>query len=413
MSEQAPRAAAAVDDEEFPDSPVPGVKRPVFFLGIVSFFTDVSSEMIYPLIPLFLTGTVGAPVAAVGIIEGVAESTASFSRLLSGWLSDKLRLRKPLVILGYGLSAIAKPLLAAATVWPAALGARFVDRLGKGVRTAPRDALLADVSSKEKRGRAFGFHRAADSAGAVIGPAIGLGLFELLSHHYRPVFIIATIPAVVGIIALFFIPERKPKAVVRADGDPTPMTKLGGRFYVFLGISLLFAFGNSSDAFLILRSENLGLTTTATVSAYILYNAVYTFGAFPAGIASDRFGRRNIIVPGFAIFALVYLGFGIVSDGWYVWPLFAVYGLYIALTDAVGKAWVIDFAPPDARATAIGVYTGATGAMVLAASVVAGVLWEEIDPAAPFILGAATGLASAVLVFVLLRTPAGEQRLSS
>lgn len=407
MSEETSRDAAA-DDEDFPDSPVPGVKRPVFFLGIVSFFTDVSSEMIYPLIPLFLTGAVGAPVAAVGIIEGVAESTASFSRLLSGRLSDKLRMRKPLVILGYGLSAIAKPLLAAATVWPMALGARFVDRLGKGVRTAPRDALLADISPKEKRGRAFGFHRAADSAGAVIGPAIGLGLFELLSHHYRPVFIIAAVPAVLGVMALFFIPERKPKATVRADGDPAPPAKLSRRFYIFLGISLLFAFGNSSDAFLILRSENLGLTTTATISAYILYNLVYTLGSFPAGIASDRFGRRNIIVPGFAIFALVYLGFGIVSDGWYVWPLFAIYGLYIALTDAVGKAWVIDFAPPDAKATAIGIYTGATGAMVLVASVVAGVLWDQVDPAAPFILGATTGLASAVLVFVLLRTPAGE-----
>ena len=223
-------------DDDIPDSPIPGVKRPVFFLGIVSFFTDVSSEMIYPLIPLFLTGAVGAPVAAVGIIEGVAESTASFSRLLSGWLSDKLKVRKPLVILGYSLSAIAKPLLAAATVWPAALGARFVDRLGKGVRTAPRDALLADVSSKEKRGRAFGFHRAADSAGAVIGPAIGLGLFELLSHHYRPVFIIATIPAVIGVFALLFIAEHKPKAMVQAAVDPTPVTKLGHRFYVFLAI---------------------------------------------------------------------------------------------------------------------------------------------------------------------------------
>ncbi|MEO8456711.1 MAG: MFS transporter [Chloroflexota bacterium] len=401
----------SAEDDDIPDSPIPGVKRPIFLLGIVSFFTDVSSEMIYPLIPLFLTAVVGAPVAAVGVIEGVAESTASLSKLVSGWASDHLRMRKPLVILGYGLSAIAKPLLALASAWPMALGARFTDRLGKGVRTAPRDALMADVATKEQRGRAFGFHRALDSAGAVVGPAIGLGLFELLNHHYRLVFVIAFIPAAAGVIALMFLPERKPKIPApRADDDPTPPTKLGHRFYIFLGISLLFAFGNSSDAFLILRSENLGLGTTATVSAYILYNAVYTSASFPAGIASDRVGRRNIIVPGFAIFALVYLGFGIVNDGWYVWPLFAVYGLYIALTDAVGKAWVIDFAPPDAKATAVGLYTGATGAMVLVASIVAGVLWDEVDPAAPFILGAVTGLASAVLVFVLLATPVGQKR---
>jgi MFS family permease len=384
------------------------VKRPVFLLGIVSFFTDISSEMIYPLAPLFLTAVIGAPVAAVGLIEGLTESTASFSRLASGWLSDQARLRKPLVVIGYSLSAIAKPLLAASTVWPAALGARFVDRLGKGVRTAPRDALLADVTPAETRGRSFGFHRAADSAGAVLGPAIGLGLFALMSEEYRAVFVIAFIPAVLGVIVLLFVPERKPKA--RAHGaDPTPLTALGAKFYIFLGISLLFAFGNSSDAFLILRSEDLGLSTAETVSAYVLYNAVYSTAAFPAGIASDRVGRRNIIAPGFAIFALVYLGFGVVTDGAFVWPLFAVYGLYIALTDAVGKAFVIDFAPADARGTALGIYTGATAAMALVASIVAGVLWDQVDPAAPFILGAVTGLAAAVFVFVLLQTPAGER----
>ncbi len=401
MPEQTARDPAA----DIPDSPIPGVKQPVFFLGIVSFFTDVSSEMIYPLVPLFLTSIVGAPVAAIGLIEGVAESTASIGRLASGWLSDRLGMRKPLVMLGYGLSAIAKPLLAAANVWPAALGARFTDRLGKGVRTAPRDALMADVTPKESRGRSFGFHRAADSTGAVLGPAIGLGLFEAFSHDYRLVFVIAFFPAAAGVLALTFVREHKPAA--QPKGKARPLRDLGARFYIFLAISLLFAFGNSSDAFLILRSQNLGLTAAETVSAYILYNAIYTAASFPAGIASDRFGRRNIIVPGFAFFALVYLGFGAANHGYYVWPLFAVYGLYIAMTDAVGKAFVIDFAPADARGTALGVYTGGIGAMVLLSSVVAGELWDHVDPAAPFLLGAATGLASAVLVFVLLRTPAG------
>ncbi len=392
---------------DIPDSFVPGVKRPVFFLGIVSFFTDVSSEMIYPLVPLFLTSIVGAPVAAIGLIEGVAESTASVGRLASGWLSDRLQVRKPLVVLGYSLSAIAKPLLALAHAWPVALGARFTDRLGKGVRTAPRDALMADVTPKDTRGRSFGFHRATDSAGAVLGPAIGLGLFEALDHDYRLVFVIAFFPALLGVLALVFVREQKPLAPPR--GASRPIRQLGHRYYVFLGISLLFALGNSSDAFLILRSQNLGLTAAETVSAYILYNFVYTVVSLPAGVASDRFGRRNIIVPGFAIFALVYIGFGAADHGYYVWPLFAVYGLYIAMTDAVGRAFVVDFAPADARGTAIGVYTGAVGAMVLVSSILAGELWDHVDPSAPFLLGAATAAASAVLVFVMLRTPVGQR----
>jgi MFS family permease len=414
VTKQASRTAQR-DDEMTAPSPVPGITRPVFLLGIVSFFTDISSEMIYPLAPSFLTAVVGAPVAAVGIIEGVAESTASFSKLLSGWLSDRLHLRKPLVILGYSLSAVGKPFLAIATVWPVALAARFTDRLGKGIRTAPRDALLAEASDKMHRGRAFGFHRAADSAGAVIGPLIGLGLFELLSHHYRPVFLIAFVPAVLGVIALTLVPERRRAAAASpaALDDTTPPTKLGHQFYVFLAISMLFAFGNSSDAFLILRSEDLGLTTTATVLAYVVYNFVYTSASFPAGVASDKVGRRAIIVPGFLIFAFVYLGFAVVSEKWLVFPLFLVYGLYIALTDAVGKAWVIDFAPSDAKGTAVGLYTSATGAMVLVSSIVAGVLWDEVSPSAPFVLGATTAAISAVLILVLLGTPTGKPRNAS
>lgn len=389
------------------DSPIGGVPRPVFLFGIVSLFTDISSEMIYPLTPLFLTAVVGAPVAAVGIIEGVAESTASLSKAVSGWLSDRWMVRKPLIILGYSFSAIAKPLLGVSTVWPAALGARFVDRLGKGIRTPPRDAYMGDVAPKGMRGRSFGLHRAFDSAGAVIGPALGLGLFELLHHHYRPVFLIAFVPAAIGVFMLTLVKEHKPKA--RAAGAPSvPWRELGMRFYVFLGISLLFALGNSSDAFLILRSDNVGLTEAETISAYILYNAVYTATSFPAGVASDRIGRRDVIAPGFLIFGFVYLGFALVSSNWMVWPLFAVYGLYIALTDAVGKAFVVDFAPADARGTALGIFTGATGAMILFSSVIAGVLWDEIGPSAPFVFGAVTGFASAILIFVMLRTPAGQ-----
>lgn len=379
---------------------MPGVTRPVFFLGIVSLLTDISSEMIYPLVPLFLTTSLGAPVAAVGLIEGVAESAASALRTVSGWLSDRLRARKSLVVIGYALSAIAKPLLAAAQVWPAVLGARFVDRSGKGIRTAPRDALIADVTPFGLRGRAFGFHRAADTVGAIAGPAIGLGLLSAFGNQFRPVFLLAFVPAAAGVALLALIPERRPDR--HDDGERVPLWRLGAPFYAFLGVSLLFALGNSSDAFLILRASNLGLSSTEAVSAYITFNAAYALLAMPAGIASDRLGRRSVIGLGFLIFAGVYLGFALAGSGAAMWPLFAVYGMYMALTEGVGRALVADLAPARARATALGLYTGALGGMVLLSSVLAGLLWDQVDVRAPFLLGAATGIASFVLLLVLL-----------
>jgi MFS family permease len=396
-----------VSIEEAPPSPIPGITRPVFVLSIVSFLTDISSEMIYPLIPLFLTSSLGAPVAAVGLIEGLAESTASLLKTVSGWLSDRLGMRKPLVIAGYGLSAIAKPLLAAAYVWPVALGVRFIDRSGKGIRTAPRDALVADVTPEHLRGRAFGFHRAADTAGAVAGPAIGLGLLAALDDNFRAVFLIALAPALAGVLLLLLLKERKPPA--RKAGQPrVPLRELGTGFYIFLGISLLFALGNSSDVFLILRSEDLGLNNTETISAYIGFNAVYSVLSTPAGIVSDRLGRRNVIGLGFVVFSGVYLGFALAGTGALVWPLFAVYGLYMALTEGVGKALISDLVPAADRGTAIGLYTGAVGAMILFSSVIAGELWDRVDSSAPFIVGAVTSLAALVGLIALLprRQPA-------
>lgn len=382
---------------EVEGSPVRGIPRPVFILSIVSFLTDISSEMVYPLVPLFLTSVLGAPLAAVGLIEGVAESTASFLKTGSGWLSDRLRTRKPLVVAGYALSGVAKPLMAAANAWPAALGVRFVDRAGKGLRTAPRDALIADVTPARSRGRAFGFHRAADTLGAVVGPGIGLGLLALLDDDFRAVFLIAGIPALAGVAVLMLV--REPKRAVGevrpevAGANPHP-SALGRPFWVFLGVSIVFALGNSSDAFLILRSKDLGLSNTETVSAYVLFNAVYSLLAWPLGAASDRFGRRNVIGAGFAVFSGVYLGFAVAGSRAAAWPLFAVYGVFMAMTEGVGRALVTDLVPESGRATALGIYTGAVGAMVLVASVLAGVLWDVIGPSAPFVLGAATGVAA-------------------
>jgi MFS family permease len=385
-----------------PDSPVPGVKRPVFILGVVSFLTDVSSEMVYPLVPLFLTSVLGAPLTAVGIIEGLAESAASLFKTVGGWASDRLRMRRPLVMAGYALSAAAKPLLAAAYVWPVALLVRFGDRTGKGVRSAPRDALVADVTPLKQRGRAFGFHRAADTLGAVVGPAVALGLLALFSNNFRLIFILAFIPAVAGVALVSLVRERPPPPAA-AGATTSTWRELGVGFYVFLGVSLVFALGNSSDVFLLLRAKDVGLSNSEVVLSYMLFNLVYAVVAMPAGIASDRLGRRNVIGLGFAVFAAVYVGFGLAGGTAVIWPLFAVYGLHMALTEGVGRAFVADFVPSERRAIALGLYQGALGAMILLSSVIAGVMWEAVDPAAPFFLGGATALAALVLLLVALR----------
>ena len=395
-----------------PDSPVPGVKRPVFILGIVSFLTDVSSEMVYPLVPLFLTSVLGAPVAAVGLIEGVAEGAASLFKTVGGWASDRLRLRRPLVFAGYAVSAVAKPLLAAAYVWPVALLVRFGDRTGKGVRTAPRDALVADVTPPEMRGRAFGFHRAADTLGAVAGPAVALGLLAAFADNFRLIFILAFLPAVAALAIVPLVKERPP-APAPAGAARMAWRELGSGFYVFLGISLVFALGNSSDVFLLLRAKDVGLSNSEVVLSYMLFNVVYAVLAMPAGIISDRVGRRSVISGGFAVFAMVYLGFALADRGAVIWPLFAVYGVHMALTEGVGRAFVADFVPSERRATALGLYQGAMGGMILLSSVIAGVLWDAVDPAAPFFLGAATALAALALLLVALpRRPATEARRS-
>ena len=240
--------------------------------------------------------------------------------------------------------------------------------------------------------------------GAVLGPAIGLGLFVLLSEDFRLVFVLAFLPALAGLALLALVRERRPPKAAEANAAKhVPLARLGGKFYVFLAISLLFALGNSSDAFLILRANDLGLSNAEAVSAYILFNAVYAIGAIPGGLLSDYVGRRGVIAGGFATFGAVYLGLALAGGGAAIWPLFAVYGVYMALTEAVGRAFVVDFAPPEARATALGVFTGATGAMILLSSVVAGVLWDTVGPWAPFAVGAVTGGTSAVLAAAFLR----------
>jgi MFS family permease len=384
-------------------SPVPGVERNVFILGIVSFFTDVSSEAVYPLVPIFLTKTLGAPLAVVGAIEGLAESTASVLRWPSGWLSDRLGQRKPFVVLGYGLAAVAKPLLALAFHWPVVLFARFVDRFGKGLRTAPRDALVAQWTERGVRGRAFGFHRAVDTAGAVLGPLAALALLAVLGENFRLIFLLAFIPAALGIVLLRLVGERTPQPEAAAAAQPRGGgLSFGAAYYAFLIVSLVFALGNSSDAFLILRSRNLGLGVSEAVLAYVAYNTSYSLLAMPAGIASDRLGRRNVIGLGFAVFAGVYLGFAVVDAGAYVWLLFPVYGVYMALTEGVGRALVADLVPGERRGSALGLYQGGVGVMALLSSLLAGLLWDHVSASAPFFLGGSTAALGLVLLLVFL-----------
>lgn len=372
--------------------------------GIVSFFTDFSSEMIVPVLPLFLSVTLGAPAAAIGVIEGIAESTASVLRVFAGWLSDRAGRRKPLVVAGYGLSNLTKPLLALAGSWPHVLAVRFADRLGKGIRGAPRDALIADSVPPERRGLAFGFHRSMDTLGAAVGPLVAFATLALLPENYRAVFWIAAIPGAIAIaVAVFLLRDiARPQAPGRAPR--LSFAGLGRSFATFTLIATVFALGNSSDAFLILRTKNLGLPAPAIPLAYFAFNVIYAALATPAGALSDRVGRRVMLIGGYAIFALVYLGFAVAGGpggGVQAVGLFLVYGVYYALTEGVQRALVVDLVPSGLRATALGTFSTATGVALLPASLVAGILWDRVSPAAPFYYGAALATLAVILLAVL------------
>ncbi|MEX2157877.1 MAG: MFS transporter [Dehalococcoidia bacterium] len=394
------------------DSPIPGIPRNVFVLGLVSFAADISTEMLYPVLPIFLTTTLGTPVALVGVIEGIAEGTANVSKVPAGWVSDQMPERRPLIAGGYGLAALGKLLLALSFVWPVALLARFTDRLGKGVRTSPRDALIADSSTPEQRGRAFGFHRAMDTAGAVLGPLIGLAMVMAIGeNHLRPIFALAVIPAVLSVVLVSLARERK-RHVVEKKGERTKLDLSGAPpgYWLLIGVSLLFAFGNSSDVFLLLRAKDLGLGLEAVILVYVLYNVAYAALAFPAGILADRIAPRWVLVGGYVVFGLVYLGFALDNGSALVWLLFPAYGIPLAMTEGVSKALVSNLVPADRRGAFLGLHATAIGLTAVVASVLAGVLWDQVGPAAPFALGAATGIAAAVLLAFI---PARALRLRS
>jgi len=378
-----------------------GISKNVFALGLVSFFNDVASEMIYPIVPIFLTSVLGAPVAIVGLIEGIAESTASILKVVSGWLSDKFQRRKPFVVAGYSFSAISKIILSLAFSWPFVLIARFIDRFGKGTRTSARDALIVESSEKSVRGRAFGFHRALDTLGAVVGPMIALLAIHFLDNNFRLIFFLAFIPAFIGILLLLFFVKEKKKEANSSSAFRLYWRNLDSSFQIFLLISFVFALGNSSDVFLILRAQNLGLSLTLVVLAYVLFNFTYAIFSIPAGIISDKIGPRKVLLAGFLLFSAVYLFFGLAPSSLFLWLLFPVYGLYMALTEGVGKAYISNLVPQEKTGTAFGVYQTTIGLTTFFASLVAGLLWTYIGVSAPFIFGSIMAVISAFLFVVL------------
>jgi MFS family permease len=390
----------------------------VWLLGGVSFFADVSSEMIYPLLPLFVVAMLGASATELGWIEGIAQSAVALLSAWAGMRSDRFRRRLPWVRWGYGLPVLGKAILAGALSWPMVLLGRSVDRVGKGLRSGPRDALIIDATDATTRGRAFGLHRAMDTAGAFVGALASAILLWWLSgtpagtaassapadaDPYRVIFAIAAILGTGAVALTLLVRESPHAAAAKRPSEPADATlELPRGYWLALAMLVVFALANSSDTFLLLRASNVGLTPWAVVLAYAVYNTIYTLGSYPAGALSDRYGRWRVIAVGWALYSAVYAGFAI-TNARAIWALFAVYGLYMALTDGVGKALIADHAPPERRGRALGIFYFAQGITTIASSLVAGLLWDHVDPSAPFWFGAAGAIVALALLPIATR----------
>lgn len=372
----------------------------VYILGAVSFFNDVASEMLYPILPIFLTQVLGAPVAVVGLIDGVADGCAAIFKTIFGRWSDRLGKRKPFILSGYSASALSKVIIALSHLWGVVFIGRVVDKFGKGLRTGARDALLLDASNEKNRGLVFGLHRSMDSAGAVVGPLIALALLGAFHNDIQKILYVAVIPSIFGIFLISFLRETKQTEKV----STTPLPKLSFKVLprelkIFFVATGLFALGNSSDSFLILRSRNLGLSLSLVVLAYVIYNIVYTLASVPAGNLADKIGPKGVYMTGIVIYVFVYAGFALNKSATGIWGLFAVYGLYIALTDGVSKALVGQFIDKREAGGVYGLLQTITSIGILLASIIGGLLWTTLGPSATFYFGAACAALS-LLVFV-------------
>lgn len=380
-----------------------GIKKNVVFLGFVSLFTDISSEMILPILPLFLANVLGVNKAVIGLIEGIVESTSSLLKTFSGWLSDKLRKRKILVLMGYSLSTIVKPFLALSTAWQHVLTVRFFDRVGKGVRTSPRDALVASSTEKRFRGKAFGFNRSLDKIGAVIGTLLAFWLLIKFVENYRLVFWLSVIPGIIAVlIIVFFVKE------VKRDNDKSKMFRfrwktLNPNYKRFIFVASVFGIANFSYAFLILKANDMGVAVALIPLVYLVYNIFFAGLAIPAGNLSDRIGRKKVLGMGYLIFSIVCFGFVYAASPYFAWLLFALYGVSLAFTDAISRAFVFDLVKEEERGTAIGIYHTCIGLAAFPASFIFGNLWNFIGSNFAFSFAAILSLVASLLLFVLLR----------
>ena len=373
----------------------------VLLFGWVSFLSDVASDMIFPLLPDFLTRTLHAGPAAIGLIEGVAEATASFMKMVSGWWSDRFPRRKPIVVAGYSIAAIARPLVGLAANWGQVLAIRFADRVGKGIRTSPRDALLADMVAPEHRGRAFGLQRAMDNAGAVAGPLLAAFLLKFVFENERSVFLLAAVPGLAAVLLLVFRLRETPRRVEpAAPGAPPPSGKLPARFWAAIGIFVLFTLASSTDAFLLLRARDTGMPLWQLPLLWAVFHAVKAAAGVPGGVLADRLGRVRTIIAGWIVYAISYVGFAFVAGPTQLWGLFAFYALFYALTEGAERALVADLVPANFRGRAFGAFHASVGLASLPASVLFGVWWKAFGPHAAFLIGAAIALAASVALAI-------------
>lgn len=386
----------------------------VFWIGLVSFFADLSTEMVYPLIPLYLTTAFGATPALVGVIEGIAESLASLLRVFGGYVSDRFRRKKPVAFFGYAAGLVYKLVLLVASSWIGVLAARMIDRIGKGVRTAPRDVLVSESSGAGQLGRSFGLHKALDMAGSAVGILVAFAIMRAWrgDYAYRQLFLLSAIPAIVSLCMFAFIHEtgrprdaRMPLHVLRE------LRSLDPRLRLYLGVVFLFTLGNSSNTFLLLRAGSVGFDPAAVVLLYFAYNAVSSLLAWPLGRRSDRVGRKRMLVTGYLTFAVVYAGFAWGSNQGVIVAAFALYGVFTAMTAGVERAFIAEIAPQELKGTMLGLHSTVVGIALLPASVIAGLLWNAFGPVVPFSFGAVLSLAAALIL--ALGLPRGEQGLLS
>ena len=376
-----------------------GLPANILALGAVSFFTDASSEMIYPILPLFLTVTLGAGPAAIGIIEGIAESTASLLKFFSGYFSDRVRKRRPIILSGYSLSTLARPLIALAGAWWQVLVIRFSDRVGKGIRSSPRDALIADSVDAANYGKAYGFHRSMDHAGAVAGPILATLILAYITSDYRSLFLLAAIPGILSLLViLFFVKETRIDRKTPSQSLTFSLKNFDSGFKMLLASVIVFTLGNSSDAFLLLRAKEAGVPAHLIPAIWAVLHIVKTLSSTPGGVMSDRVGRKRIIIIGWLVYGLVYLGFAYASSHLHIWILFIIYGIYFGMTEGVEKAFVADLVPQHLRGTAFGLYNFAIGISALPASLLFGVIWQKAGMEYAFMTGAGIAMVASVML---------------